>query len=167
MSNLRSFFNEISQAVGFDRIEDLLISVTFIKQAFLGFYMVWVSILVTGCMFFENYIFEQKYTYIIALSSTALESVFGTIANIRVDKEKFSLQKALRLVPKVISHGVFLSFSWHMGEAEDVFLFLPTFLFIYMTGINFVKGLWHVSRIGWISKDVAEIMQNKLEGLKK
>jgi hypothetical protein len=109
----------------------------------------------------ESWVFSPAYTYVVFLCLMFAESILGTLKAIRVDKERFNLDKSARIIPKAIAHTFALSASWHMSNAEPLFTWMPSTVFIFFSIQNFMKAILHLVDLKYMEGSFANFMRNK------
>ena len=109
----------------------------------------------------ESWVFAPAYTYVVFLCLMFAESILGTLKAIRVDNERFNLDKSARIVPKAIAHTFALSASWHMSQAEALFAWMPSTVFIFFSIQNFMKAILHLVDLKYMEGSFANFMRNK------
>jgi hypothetical protein len=161
MSLLRWFFREFSRAVGYNDITDMIASMFLIKSYAINSFVFSVSMIGSLCLFFETYIYNPLPGLMIFLVTSIGETFYGTVANIKINGEKFDINKALRVVPKILSHIFFLSLAWNMGQVELTLSWLAPAVFIYFTTMNFLKAVRSAGKLKYVTGSFVEFIEEK------
>lgn len=119
------------------------------------------SIMIGLIAWIESWVFSPAYTYVVFLSLMIAEAIFGTIKAIRVDKEHFNLDKSARIIPKAIAHTFALSTSWHMSNADPLFAWMPSSVFVFFSIKNFMKSILHLVDMNYLEGSFANFMRDK------
>lgn len=109
----------------------------------------------------EDWIFSPLYTYVVFMALMLAEITLGTVKAITIDGEKFNWDKAGRIVPKLIAHTFALSAAFHMSNAEPLFSWMPSTVFIFFSIQNFMKCILHLVDMKSLDGSFANFMRNK------
>ena len=154
-------FNEFSHAWGFDSWTSMWTQLLMFRDtAFTG--KVFMLSLCAGIfIWLEEWVFAPLHVLIVFTGMTVAESIFGAIKSQMVEKEKFHLDKFIRVIPKIIAHTFALSAAWHMSKADPLFSWMPSTVFIFFTSQNFLKTILHLVALGWMDGNFARFIQDK------
>jgi len=153
--------NDTAHALGFDSWANMIENLFIIRDYSLTIRIAAISFCVGLFTWIENWVFAPAYTYIIFIAVTLAESLFGTVKNIWKYKEKFNLDKAVRIVPKILAHTFALSCAWHMSKADPLFSWMPSTVFVFFTSQNFLKAILHLVDLGWMDGNFANFIRSK------
>jgi hypothetical protein len=109
----------------------------------------------------ENWIFSPLYTYMVFISLMLAEIFLGTIKAMHIDKEKFNWDKFGRIAPKLIAHTFALSAAFHMSNAEPLFSWMPSSIFIFFSVQNFMKCLLHLIALKSLDGSISDFMARR------
>jgi hypothetical protein len=148
------------QAWGFDNVESLLNQTLFIKNKIYAVTLLMISVSVS--VWIDTYIFSPALTYFVFISLSFAESFTGTIKAIRVEKEKFDLDKSLKFIPKLLAHTFALSASWYLAKSDSLLAWMPSTIFIYFSVNNFLKSCLHLIDLKWLEGEFASFLKSKI-----
>jgi hypothetical protein len=160
--SMKIFVNEFTKAIGYDNLTDMITSVLLIKNFGISLIVFLGSVYISILMIIEEYVYSPVFAFVIALIACAGESISGTYTNITVDGEKFDLTKALRIIPKLLSHAYFLSMAFNAAKAEVLLSWLPSTVFIYLTMINVLKSIRNAGKLKWIDGSFVTFLETNL-----
>lgn len=150
-----------AKAWGFSDWHSMNHYIFFIKTKGATLAVLLTSILIGLIAWIESWVFSPAYTYVVFLSLMIAESLLGTIKAMRVDKEHFNLDKSARIVPKAIAHTFALSASWHMSNADALFSWMPSTVFVFFSIQNFMKSILHLVDMKYLEGSFANFMRDK------
>ena len=153
--------NDIAMAFGFDSWSNMVNNILMYRDFAFTSKVAVISFFIGLLTMFEDWVFAPAYTYFVFIAVSLAESICGTIKNVWKEKKKFDLDKAIRIVPKVIAHTFALSTAWHMSQADILFAWMPSAVFVYFTSQNFLKTLLHLVDLGWMDGDFANFIRDK------
>jgi len=153
--------NLSAKALGFHDWSGMTHYIFLIKNKLFTGAVLAVSLTLGVIAWIEQWVFAPAHTYIVFLLLMIAESALGTIKAMNVDGEKFNLDKAARIIPKGIAHTFALSASWHMSNAEALFAWMPSTVFVFFGIQNFMKAILHLVDLKWMDGSFANFMRNK------
>jgi hypothetical protein len=159
---IRQFTNEFTRAIGYTDLRDMITSILLIKNLGISLIVLLSSISLSLMMLIEQYVYSPVLAFIVAIVACVGESISGTYANVKVNGEKFDLNKALRFIPKTLSHAYFLSMAYHIAQAEILLAWLPSTVFIYLTAINFLKSVRNAGKLKWIEGSFVQFLESNI-----
>lgn len=134
----------------------------FLTQSKMVTMIAFIGSIPLGMIFFlENWVYAPSNHLFIFSILIFVEGILGTIRATVMDKEKFDLDKSLRVIPKWMAQVFLLSSAWHLSESTGVYEFLPTSVFAFLTFINFFKIFFHFVMLKLVDKETYEMVKKK------
>ncbi len=165
LSQIKEFIihgaNDTALALGFDSWSNMMHNILMYRDSAFTTKVAVASFGIGLLAMFEDWVFAPAYTYFVFIAVSVSESIFGTIKNVWREKNKFDLDKAIRIVPKVIAHTFALSAAWHMSKADPLFAWMPSTVFVFFTSQNFLKTVLHLVDLGWMDGNFANFIRDK------
>lgn len=161
MKHCKTFFKSIYNSLGFDDAWDMITSIFVFKSKMLTLATSAVSLSLSLIMFIENYVFDPAFQYGLFIALIVASSASGSYVNVKVEGHPFDFSKFTRLFGKLVGQTLVLSFAFNMGNSNVVYGWLPNFVWIGLTGINFLRTCRNLAKMKWIEGSFADYLEKK------
>lgn len=165
MSNFFGFVQEginlSARSFGFHSFESMISYIFVIANKLTTATVLITSITIGTFAWMEQWVFAPMYTYIVFSALTLSEALLGTAKAMLIDNEKFNWDKFLRIVPKFMAHTFALSAAFHMANAEPLFAWMPSTIFIFFGIQNFMKSILHLVDMNILDGSFANFMRER------
>lgn len=151
------------ESIGYDSIYSAFNQIFLMKSKLITISILLFSVLSGVFIFIENWIFSPAITYYTFVVLSLAESIAGTLRATIINHEKFNFEKALRIIPKILSHTFCLSAAWYMSKSDPVLSWMPSTVFIYFSTHNFIKTVIHLVELKYVEGDFADFIRKKFD----
>ena len=114
--------------------------------------------------FVAEWIFDPAISYFTLIALIAADHASGVTIAWR--RNNFQTRKALRIFWTLISHTGLLIFSTNLAKGSDVLFWLNEAVFVPVVIVNLLSLIKNLSILGWIKKDLARLLYNKIDSHK-
>lgn len=114
--------------------------------------------------FVAEWIFDPAISYFTLIALIAADHATGV--SIALKRNNFQTRKALRIFWTLISHTGLLIFSTNLAKGSDVLFWLNEAVFVPVVIVNLLSLIKNLSILGWIKKDLAQFLYNKIDSHK-
>lgn len=114
--------------------------------------------------FVTEWIFDPAISYFTLIALIAADHATGV--SIAWRRNQFQTRKALRIFWTLISHTGLLIFSTNLAKGSDVLFWLNEAVFVPVVLVNLLSLIKNLSILGWIKKDLARLLYNKIDSHK-
>lgn len=125
-----------------------------------------ISAFIAGVVgFIENWIYPKPELIYLLLVLLIMDVVTAVIRSVK--NKTLSSRRLPRIVGVVFTYCTLIALSWHMALYQDIFAWLPAFLFTAFYSTLFLSIVENVVEIGWLPGTILVEIKEKILSLFK